>query len=109
MVSDGVELIESLQQAEEAAEPERARPDLILLDLNMPRKDGRQALREIREMNKGAAIPVVVFSTSDNIRDIKECYEAGCNSYITKPGELDEFNSTLERIAGYWLEVSALP
>lgn len=54
-------------------------------------------------------IPIVVFSTSDNVRDIKECYSAGCNSYITKPSELDEFNSALEHVAAYWLEVSALP
>lgn len=109
MVRNGIELLTYLDQSCGQGSKEHTPPDIILLDLNMPRKDGREALREIRAMKTSSAIPIVVFSTSDNVTDIKDCYEAGCNSYVTKPPELDDFFAALQQIASYWLELSALP
>ena len=84
-------------------------PDLILLDLNMPKVDGRQALERIRDMSSGKRAPIVVFSTSSDVTDVKLCYEAGCNTYVTKPSELQDFRTTLELIARYWLDLATLP
>lgn len=109
MVNDGVDMLNYLARVDDDSDDSVPRPDIILLDLNMPRKDGRQALQEIRAKETGRTIPIIVFSTSDNVKDIKGCYAAGCNSYITKPSELDEFNTALEHVAAYWLEINALP
>lgn len=108
-VEDGVEAMRFLRREGEHAGA--VRPDLILLDLNMPRKDGRQTLREIKEDTSHglAMIPVVVLTTSDDQKDIAESYEHKANSYITKPVNLSRFREVLKTIKDYWFTVVRLP
>jgi CheY-like chemotaxis protein len=109
MVSDGVELIEYLGNGTESdTEAAHPAPDLIIVDLKMPRKDGRQALLAITGELE-ITTPVVVFSGSDDSSDIAACYRAGCNSFVTKPVELQPFNRVVQMIATYWLALSKLP
>jgi len=77
-------------------------PDLILLDLNMPKKDGREALREIKSNPALRRIPVVVLTTSIRDEDICQSYDMGANSYITKPLSFDELVTAIERLGNYW-------
>lgn len=103
-------MLEYLRQCKEGVLDGRTPyPDLILLDLNMPRMDGRRALQEARLICSGSRTPIIVFSTSDDVADIKTCYDAGCNTYVTKPSELDDFKAALNLIAAYWLELATLP
>lgn len=81
-------------------------PDLILLDLNMPKKDGWAVLAECKGDERLRAVPVVVFSTSSSAADIKRCYALGANSYITKPFDLAEFRAAVDLIEDYWLGLS---
>jgi CheY-like chemotaxis protein len=109
-VSDGEELVDYLLhrgQYEQAADSPR--PDLILLDLNMPRKDGREALKEIRATAELKSIPVVIFTTSRAETDIKLVYGLGANSFITKPTAFDSLVNTLRALSHYWLHVVELP
>ena len=104
---DGVEALAMLRgEGDFATCP---RPDLILLDLNMPRKDGRQVLEELRTDSNLTAIPVVVLSTSSREEDIVETYDLGSNSYIVKPVEIQDFFSVIEVTQKYWFRVCALP
>ena len=84
-------------------------PSLILLDLNMPRKDGREALKEIEAHADLRKIPVVVLTTSDAKEDISRCYEIGANSYITKPVTFDGLVKALKTLGQYWFELVELP
>ncbi|TLP48699.1 MULTISPECIES: response regulator [Cohaesibacter] len=84
-------------------------PGLILLDLNMPGMDGREILQIIKSDEDLKSIPVVVLTTSNNYLDVRDCYEKGANSYVTKPIELEGFVNTIASIKKFWLEVSALP
>jgi CheY-like chemotaxis protein len=79
-------------------------PDLILLDLNMPKKRGQEALAEIKADPMLGKIPVVVYTTSSNEMDIRKCYELGADSYVTKPGKFDDLVDALKTTAGCWLE-----
>jgi len=106
-VVDGVEAMQFLRREGEYAEARR--PDLVLLDLNMPRKDGREVLQEIKGDPKLATIPVVVFTSSDHERDILTTYKYQANSYVTKPVDLGEFRAILRDIRGYWMSVVTLP
>lgn len=85
------------------------RPGVILLDLNLPGTDGRQVLAEIKKDESLKQIPVVVLTTSADERDISACYNAGANSYIQKPVDIDGFVKAIERLNGYWFEVVILP
>lgn len=85
------------------------RPDLILLDLNMPRKDGREVLAEIKEDRGLSTIPVVVLTTSNEDRDVLESYELHANCYITKPVGLSQFLEAIRRIDDFWLSIVRLP
>jgi len=109
MVSDGVELVEYLKQQAGSTKAASAQvPDLMIVDLKMPRKDGRQALISVNgELD--LRIPTVIFSGSDDASDIEACYRAGCNSYVTKPIDLRQFNRAVHQIATYWLTVSCSP
>lgn len=109
-VQDGEELMDYLyrrgQYAQKSSSP---RPALILLDLNMPKKDGREALREIKTDPNLRQIPVVVLTTSKSEEDIYRTYDLGANSFITKPvtfGSLVEVMKTIEK---YWFEIVELP
>ncbi len=101
-VEDGVELLHFLYA--EAGKKDAARyPSFILLDLNMPRKDGRESLAELKSNAQLEHIPVIIFSTTNNEREMKRCYELGANSYITKPSSFEVLQSTLVALCDYWI------
>lgn len=104
---DGVEALAFLRREGEHASA--ARPDLILLDLNLPRKDGRQVLAEIKEDAVLRRIPVVVLTTSSAEVDILKSYELHANCYITKPVDLEQFVTVVKSIDDFWLTVVRLP
>jgi two-component system, chemotaxis family, response regulator Rcp1 len=85
------------------------RPDLILLDLNLPKKDGREVLKEIKESPTLAIIPVVILTTSASEADILRTYQLHANCYITKPVELEGFLKVVKSIDTFWLSVVKLP
>ena len=85
------------------------RPDLILLDLNLPGRDGREVLAEIKADESLKRIPVVILSTSQAEQDIIETYDLHANCYITKPVDLDQFMSVVNAIESFWLSVVKLP
>ena len=109
-VADGEELVDYLfHRGKYEQISESPRPDLVLLDLNMPRKDGREALREIRAHAGLRRVPVVVFTTSKADTDIEKVYELGANSFVTKPAAFDALVATMAKITGYWFGVVELP
>jgi CheY-like chemotaxis protein len=85
------------------------RPDLILLDLNLPKKSGREVLAEIKADPALATIPVVVLTTSEAEHDVRECYALQANCYIVKPVTLEQFLSVLRSIEEFWLTIVKLP
>jgi CheY-like chemotaxis protein len=108
-VRDGEELLEYLRGEGEFAGQERNRPGVILLDLNMPRKDGREALEEIKSDPNLQDIPVVVFTTSKAEEDIYKSYKLGVNSFITKPVTFDSLIQVMQTLGKYWFEIVELP
>ena len=109
-VNDGEDLMDYLLRRGRHSDPSASpRPDLILLDLNMPRKDGREALREIRADGELRDIPVVVFTTSRAETDIKLVYGLGANSFVTKPVSFESLVNTLSVLSRYWLGIVELP
>jgi CheY-like chemotaxis protein len=107
VASDGAEALEFLhREGEFAGAP---RPDLMLLDLNLPRVDGRQVLAQVKGDPDLRRIPVVVLTTSPSEDDILHAYDQHVNSYIRKPVDLDEFLGVLKAIDDYWLGSVALP
>lgn len=81
-------------------------PRFILLDLNMPKKDGREVLKELKNSPELKKIPVIVFSTTNNEQEMRRCYELGANSYITKPNSFENLVKTIAVIRGYWTHTS---
>ena len=109
-VEDGQALMDYLRQSGCCQAVETPpRPSLILLDLNMPGKDGRQALLEIKSDPDLQKIPVVVLSTSNERQDILESYAVGASSYIAKPVSFDKLVDIIKTLARYWLEMVELP
>ncbi len=109
-VEDGEELLEYLRrQGRYAAEQESPRPGLVLLDLNMPRKDGREALREIKGDPELRRIPIVVMTTSKAEEDIFRSYDSGASSYITKPVTFERLVELMKTLGQYWIEFVELP
>ena len=109
-VEDGEELLDYLRRRGKYADPkESPRPGLVLLDLNMPRKDGREALREIKSDPKLRDIPVVVLTTSKAEEDIARSYNLGVNSYITKPVKFTALVEVMKALGKYWFEIVELP
>lgn len=109
-VKDGEELMEYLRREGEYAHlGEDAKPGIILLDLNMPRKDGRTALKEIREDPNLRNIPIVVLTTSKSEEDILRTYDLGVNSFITKPVTFDNLVEVVKILGRYWIEIVAIP
>lgn len=106
-VADGEQLLDYLNQRGDYAEA--TRPHLIVLDLRMPKKNGLEALAEIRESELLRKIPVVVLSSSDRIEDIGDSYAGGANSYVTKPASLAGLRLGVKELAKYWLNVASLP
>ena len=85
------------------------RPDIILLDLNLPKKNGREVLKEIKEDNNLKNIPVVILTTSNAEKDILRAYGLHANAYITKPLDFDQFIKVVGSIENFWLEIVNLP
>lgn len=107
VVTDGVEALEFLrQEGEYADEP---RPDLVLLDLNMPRKDGQDVLKDLQADNDLCRIPVVVLTSSESEEDIAKSYELNANAYLTKPVDFDGFIEIINRMEDFWFKVVKLP
>ena len=104
---DGVEALAFLRRQGQYADSPR--PDLILLDLNLPKKDGRDVLREIKKEEALRRIPVVVLTTSKAEEDIVKTYELHANCYITKPVDLEQFIAVVKSIDDFWLTVVRLP
>lgn len=104
---DGVEAIEFLRR--QGPHANATKPDLILLDLNLPRKDGREVLAEIKNDDTLRTIPVVVLTTSSAEADILKSYNLHANCYITKPVDLEQFVQVIKSIDDFWLTVVRLP
>jgi two-component system, chemotaxis family, response regulator Rcp1 len=107
VVRDGIDAMAFLMREGEYATA--FRPDLILLDLNLPRKDGRQVLKEIKENPALKSIPVVILTTSASEADILRSYLLHANCYITKPVNLDGFITVVKSIDSFWLSIVKLP
>jgi two-component system response regulator len=109
-VEDGAELMDYLQRRGKYSDPADApRPGLILLDLNMPKKDGREALREIKADPRLRNIRVVVMTTSKAEEDIVRTYDLGAESYVTKPVTFTSLVDVIRTLGRYWLEIVELP
>ncbi|HET9271738.1 MAG TPA: response regulator [Vicinamibacterales bacterium] len=101
---DGVEALSMLRDATGAV----PRPDLILLDLNLPRKDGREVLQDIKQDEALRHIPVVVLSTSQSEQDIARSYRLGANAFVTKPVDIDRFFQVIRSLEQFWLDAARL-
>jgi two-component system, chemotaxis family, response regulator Rcp1 len=108
VVGNGAEALEYLspRPASDAARP---LPDLMLLDLNLPKVSGHEVLSEARRTSDLRTLPIVVVTSSDAMRDIVTSYALGANSYVTKPGELASFQSTVKALGNFWCNVARLP
>lgn len=106
-VNDGVEALAFLRR--QPPFENAVRPDLILLDLNLPRKDGREVLQELKVDPTLRTIPVVVLTSSDAEKDVIKSYDLGANCYITKPVDLDQFADVVRCIEDFWFIVVKLP
>jgi CheY-like chemotaxis protein len=110
IVEDGEEALAYLfHRGKYQAPATSPKPDLLLLDLNLPRVSGYQVLEEIRANSKLRPMPVIVLTTSRQEKDIIRSYELGCNSFITKPVGLDQLTGLVQAIEKYWFETAVLP
>jgi CheY-like chemotaxis protein len=106
-VENGVELIQHLKEATEQ-KMKNEFPAFILLDLNMPKKDGREVLKEIKENKIFKKIPVIIFTTTKNENEITRCYELGANSYVVKPLIFDELVKIIGGLYSYWFNIATI-
>ena len=106
-VENGVDLLKYLKDVTEKKSSNEY-PGFIMLDLNMPKKDGREVLKEIKESKSYKKIPVIIFTTTKNETEINRCYELGANSYVVKPLVFDELVQIIQSIYSYWLNISSL-
>jgi CheY-like chemotaxis protein len=110
VMRDGQEAVDYLlRQGTHAGASAWRRPDLILLDLNLPRMTGREVLERIRANPDLRTVPVVILTTSHRREDVQEMYAAGANTYIEKPQEFSRFVQVLQTIQRYWLDIALLP
>jgi CheY-like chemotaxis protein len=108
--SDGDEALDFLYHAGDYVDATISpRPSIILLDLNLPGTDGREVLAQIKQDEKLRTIPVVVFTTSSNPKDIETCYKYGVNGYIIKPIDVAKLKKTIQALVDYWFEAVILP
>lgn len=107
VVKDGIEALSLLRR--QAQHARATRPDLILLDLNLPKKDGREVLAEIKADDNLKHIPVVILTTSQDEQDVLKSYNLYANCYITKPVDLDQFITVVKSIEDFWLGIVVLP
>lgn len=108
-VENGVELIDYLYAVLEKKNGARSFPAFILLDLNMPKKDGREALKEIKQHPVFKKIPVIVFTTTKSENEIRRCYELGANTYVVKPVSFEGLLKVVDDIRGYWMNTASIP
>ena len=108
-VENGVELIDFLSKIQDNKTAHNGFPYFILLDLNMPKKDGREALKEIKQHPIFKKIPIIVFTTTKNENEIKRCYELGANTYIVKPVSFEGLLKVLDNIRTYWSNTASIP
>jgi|SRR5580658_9905636 chemotaxis family two-component system response regulator Rcp1 len=104
---DGVEAIEYLSR--QGRFSDAVRPDLVLLDLNMPRMGGHQFLDIVKQDAKLKSIPVIVLTSSDAPKDIRECYDRHANSYILKPFDSNKFTDMIKQVEEFWVKLAELP
>lgn len=107
VAKDGIEALDHLCKRGDPTDAQR--PDLVLLDLNLPRKNGLAVLSEMKSLPTLQSIPVVIFSSSSAPTDVTGAYQLHANCYVTKPGDLDELNQSISWIAKYWLQIARLP
>lgn len=108
-VENGVEVMEYLNALKKDDNLPIQLPKFILLDLNMPKKDGREVLKELKQHPELKKIPVVIFSTTNNEQEMRRCYELGANSYITKPNSFEHLLKIVANLRIYWLQTSSMP
>jgi two-component system response regulator len=107
VVSDGIEALRFLRR--ESPHESAPRPNLILLDLNLPKKDGREVLEQIKTDDELKVIPVIVMTTSDAQADIRRAYGLHANCYVTKPADFDAFVGLVRSLQQFWLSVAKIP
>jgi CheY-like chemotaxis protein len=107
VVDDGEKAISFLRRTGEF--PNAVRPDIVFLDLNLPRRDGREVLQEIKSDERLRRIPVIVLTTSEAERDVHRAYDLYANCYVTKPGDLDEYLNVIKACEHFWLHIVRLP
>jgi CheY-like chemotaxis protein len=109
-VENGIEVFSYLEDIYASNNNEvKALPGFILLDLNMPKKDGREVLKEIKQHPVFKKIPVIVFTTTKNEIEIRRCYELGANSYVIKPISFDALLKVVENIRSFWFQTASIP
>ncbi|MDY6901364.1 MAG: response regulator [Cyanobacteriota bacterium] len=108
--TDGEDALDFLyRQGDYEDDKQAPRPSIILLDLNLPGTDGREVLEQIKQDERLKTIPVIVFTTSSNPKDIETCYRFGVNSYILKPMNVQKSKNVMQAIIDYWLSIVVLP
>ena len=107
-LKDGQEALDYFFEADGAAKPLAFEQLVVLLDVNMPRVNGVEVLKRLKEINTTASIPIVMLTTTDDPREIERCYEYGCNLYITKPVEYESFIEAVRRL-GFFLQIIKVP
>ncbi len=108
-VTNGEEVMDYLHRRGAFTGRSNVDPDIVLLDLKMPRMNGKETLVEIRKSSRFSDVPVIMVSTSRNDEEIQACYQAGANSYITKPLQFEEFTRKIRELNLYWVLTSELP
>lgn len=108
-VENGLDLVEYLMQIKTRSGTEKSYPGFILLDLNMPKKDGRLALKEVKQHPEFRKIPVIVFTTTKNENEVKRCYELGANTYVVKPSSFEALLRVVEDLRSYWFRTALVP
>jgi CheY-like chemotaxis protein len=108
-VENGVELIDFLANIHDKKTAHESYPYFILLDLNMPKKDGREVLKEIKQHPVFKKIPIIVFTTTKNENEIRRCYELGANTYVVKPVSFEGLLKVLDDIRAYWFNTATIP
>lgn len=107
---DGDQALAFLYRTDRYTDPESApRPGLILLDLNLPGTDGREVLRRLKQDDDLKSVPIVIFTTSNNPKDIEACYQQGVNSYIVKPMDFRLLKRSIQTLLDYWFDITILP
>ncbi len=110
VMSDGEEALDYLKNVQAGTNSDECpQPILVLLDLNMPKFDGREILQYVRQQSNLKLTPIVVLTTSTNERDVQECYALGCNTFVSKPDTVQEFMDAIGQIGSYWLNIASIP